>query len=122
MTISKKILAEKILDSLHHKITLAEFVDWSEKSLMEDDFDEQDFATINDIISAMGLADVRAFGLLWEDYENYLKKFGYKVKIQVEGGLEILSVHQNYPVFGLIILPKKRIVFVLFSFIKKIKG
>ena len=84
MTITKKILAEKILDYLHHKITLAELVDWSENALMKDDFDEKDFDTINDIISAIGLADVRVFGLLWEDCENYLNKLGYKVKVQAE--------------------------------------
>ena len=84
MKITIKILAEKILDYLHHKLTINELVDWSENTLMNDDFDEKDFDTINDIISAIGLADVRAFGLLWEDCENYLGKLGYKVKVQAE--------------------------------------
>ncbi len=84
MTITKKILAGKILDYLHHKITLSELVDWAENAMMNDDFDEKDFETINDIVSAIGLADIRAFGLLWEDCETYLNKLGYRVKVEAE--------------------------------------
>lgn len=84
MIITKKILAGKILDYLHHKLTLTELVDWAENTLMKDDFDENDFEIINDIISAIGLADVRAFGLLWEDCEAYLNNLGYKVKVEAQ--------------------------------------
>lgn len=84
MIITKKILADKILDYLHHKITLTELVDWSENALMEGVFDEKDFDLISDITGRLGLADVRAFGLMWEDCEKYLKQLGYKVNIKAE--------------------------------------
>lgn len=84
MIITKKILADKILDYLPHRISLAEHVDWSENTLMNGEFDEKDFELIKEITGRLGLANVRAFGLMWEDCENYLNKLGYKVKIKTE--------------------------------------
>ncbi len=81
MIITKKIVAGKILDYLHHKITFAQLVDWAENAEMDGEFEDKDFELINEIVSRLGLADVKAFGLLWEDWENYLNKLGYKVKI-----------------------------------------
>jgi hypothetical protein len=79
--ITKQDVAKKIIAYLRHKITLEELVDWSERILIEAEYDENDFETINDIVSKLGLADVRAFGLLWEDCESYLKRLGYSPKI-----------------------------------------
>ena len=84
MKITKNILADKILDYLHHKITLEELVDWSENTLMDGEFDENDFELLKEITGRLGLADVRAFGLMWEDCEDYLNKLGYKVNIKAE--------------------------------------
>ena len=84
MTITKKIVADKILDYLHHKITLDELVDWSENILIDGDFEEKNFDLIKDITGNLGLADVRNFGLRWEDCENFLKRLGYKVNINAE--------------------------------------
>jgi len=82
MIITKKIVADKILSCLQHKLTLSELVGWAENAVMEGEFDENDFELINDIVSKLGLADVRAFGLLWEDCEYYLKKLGYNVRVE----------------------------------------
>ena len=84
MIITKKILADNILDYLHHRISLSELVDWSENILMDGEFDENDFELLKEITGRLGLADVRAFGLLWEDCEDYLNKLGYKVNIKAE--------------------------------------
>ncbi len=35
MTITKQTVADKIAAYLHHEITLAQLVDWSERPLME---------------------------------------------------------------------------------------
>jgi hypothetical protein len=40
--------------------------------MMDDEFDDRDLDTIRDITSRLGLADVREFGLTWEDCEGYL--------------------------------------------------
>lgn len=84
MIITKKVVAEKILDYLHHKITLSRLVDWAENSMMDAEFEDKDFDLINDIVSKLGLADVKSFGLLWEDCEKYLNQLGYKVSVEGE--------------------------------------
>jgi hypothetical protein len=35
------------------------------------------------VISRLGVADVRAFGLAWEDCEDLLKKLGYAARVEV---------------------------------------
>lgn len=84
MIITKKTVAEKILDYLHHKITLVQLVDWSENSLMDGEFEDINFDLIKDILSRLALADVRAFGLMWEDCEDFLNNLGYKVNIKAQ--------------------------------------
>ena len=64
MLITKKIVADKIAAYLHHDITLAQLVDWAERALMEDEFDENGLPAIRLAISRLGVADVRAFGLM----------------------------------------------------------
>ena len=39
--------------------------------------------TIRDITSRLGLADIREFGLTWEDCEGYLSRIGYRAKVDV---------------------------------------
>ena len=51
--------------------------------MMEAEFDEHDFDTVPDITSRLGLADVREFGLTWEDCEGFLSRLGYKTKVDV---------------------------------------
>ncbi len=51
--------------------------------MMDDEFDDRDLDTIRDITSRLGLADVREFGLAWEDCEAYLSRLGYRAKVDV---------------------------------------
>lgn len=81
MTITKQTVAEKLLNYLRHKITLAQLVDWAEKSIMEGKFEGKERKLLVNMVSRIGVADVKAFGLLWEDCETFLKRLGYKVKI-----------------------------------------
>jgi len=64
-------------------MTLAEMVDWAEQAVMEEEFDQTNLETIRDIVSRLGLADVRAFGLTWEDCEAFLSRLGYRVRVEV---------------------------------------
>jgi mRNA-degrading endonuclease HigB of HigAB toxin-antitoxin module len=82
--ITKKTLADKMVAYLQHKITLAELVDWAENAVMENKFDDKDFMVIKEIVSRLGLADVKAFGLSWDECEIFLKKLGYHVKVEAE--------------------------------------
>ncbi len=83
MKITHKMVAQKLIDYLNHGITLTELVDWAESAMMEADFEEQDFEIVREIISRVGLADVRAFGMTWEDCEDFLSRLGYRVRVQV---------------------------------------
>lgn len=83
MTVTKQTVADKIAAYLRHELPLAELVDWAERALMEAEFEEQDAETIATVVSRLGLADVRAFGLTWEDCEALLRRLGFTPRIEV---------------------------------------
>lgn len=51
--------------------------------MIEADFEKQDSEMPVEIVSRIGLADVRAFGITWEDCEDLLSRLGYRVSIKV---------------------------------------
>ena len=83
MIITKPIVADKIAAYLHHEITIAQLVAWSEDALQEGTLAEDESATLADVIARLGMADVRAFGLTWEDCESLLGKLGFAPRIDV---------------------------------------
>ena len=83
MTITKQAVADRIAAYLHHRITLAELVDWAENALMEGEFEEKDAEVISAVVSRLGVADVRAFGLAWDDCEKLLGQLGYSARIEI---------------------------------------
>ena len=83
MTITKQTVAEKIAAYLHHQITLGQLVDWAEDALMEGEFEEKDAAIISAVVSRLGVADVRAFGLTWDDCQDLLKQLGFSARVEI---------------------------------------
>ena len=83
MLITKKIVADKLAAYLHHDITLAQLVDWAERAMMEDEFEENGLPAIRSAISRLGVADVRAFGLTWEDCEELLSQLGFSARVSI---------------------------------------
>ncbi len=83
MTITKQTVADQIAAYLHHEITLAQLVDWSERALMTGELAESEAATISSVIARLGVADVRVFGLAWEDCEALLRKLGFAPRVEV---------------------------------------
>jgi len=83
MTITKRTVADMIAAYLHHEMSLAQLVDWAENALMEGEFAEGDAPTLAHVISRLGVADVRAFGLAWEDCEELLRKLGFSPRVEV---------------------------------------
>lgn len=81
--ITKKSVAEKLTQYLRHEITLPSLVDWAERAVQEEDFDEHDVDILMAIVSKIGLADVKTFGLTWEDCETMLEKLGYHITVEV---------------------------------------
>ena len=83
MKITRQIVAHKITDYLHGKVSQAELVDWAEHAMMDGDFDEADTELLADIVGRLGLADVAEFGLRWQDCEEFLRRLGYRAKVIV---------------------------------------
>jgi hypothetical protein len=83
MTITKQTVAGKIAAYLRHEISLAQLVDWSEKALMDGELAEPDASVLADVVSRLGVADVRAFGLAWDECEELLRKLGFVPRVEV---------------------------------------
>ena len=83
MKITRQMVADKIADYLYGKVSQAELVDWSERAMMDADFDEPDIEVLSDIIGRLGLADVAEFGLRWQDCEDFLRRLGYRATVTV---------------------------------------
>jgi cobyrinic acid a,c-diamide synthase len=83
MVITKQTVADKIAAYLRHDILLAELVSWAEDAMMEGEFAEQEMTAIADVVSRLGVADVRAFGLAWEDCERLLRQLGYAARVDI---------------------------------------
>jgi hypothetical protein len=83
MLVTKRTAAEKLTAFLHHEISLAQLVDWAETALLDGEFADQDTEALRFVVSRLGVADVRAFGLTWEDCENLLDRLGYRTRVEV---------------------------------------
>ena len=60
-----------------------ELVDWAELSLLAGEFVERDAELIAAVVARLGVADVRVFGLAWEDCENLLHQLGITPRVEV---------------------------------------
>jgi cobyrinic acid a,c-diamide synthase len=83
MTITKQTVADKIAAYLHHEITLAQLVDWAERAMMDGEFTGHDARMLSSAVARLGVADVRAFGLTWDDCEELLHKLGFSSRVEV---------------------------------------
>ena len=83
MTITKQTVADQIAAYLHHEITLAQLVDWSENALLDAELAERDAQTVSSVIARLRLAAARAFGLAWEDCEELLRRLDFAPRVEV---------------------------------------
>jgi hypothetical protein len=83
MAITSKNVADRMGAYLHHQLTLEELVNWAENQMMEGEFAPDDAEAARDVVARLGLADVRAFGLTWEDCERLLDCLGYSTKVDI---------------------------------------
>lgn len=83
LKVTKEELMAKLLAYLNRSITLQALVDWAEKMVQEAEYDEKDYELIKSILAHLGLADVKQFGLTWDDCYDYLSALGYKVRVAV---------------------------------------
>jgi len=83
MVLTKKELADKLIKYINRKIDLPSLISWAEDMIREANFENGSFELIREILARLGLADVREFGLTWDDCYDYLHKLGYHVKIEL---------------------------------------
>ena len=81
--ITKQNVADKLAAYLRHDISLAELVSWAEGAMMDGEPAENDTEAVTAVITRLGLADVREFGLSWEDCEQLLRQFGYAARVDI---------------------------------------
>ena len=81
MVITKELVRRQLLAYLNRDITLTQLVDWAENALCDGDLDERDADLLRDIVARIGLADVREFGLSWDDCYGFLSRLGYDVQV-----------------------------------------
>jgi hypothetical protein len=83
MQITRHLTAQKLTAYLHHEISVGQLVDWAENALLDGEFADRETEALRFVISRLGVADVRAFGLTWEDCENLLDRLGYRTRVEV---------------------------------------
>ena len=83
MVITKQAVAEKIAKYLRHELSLAQLVDWAERTMLDGELDEHEAESLRAVIARLGVADVRAFGLTWEDCEAALAELGYVARVDI---------------------------------------
>ena len=86
MSITKDTVAQKISAYLHHDLALDQLVDWAETAMMDGELEQLDAAPLAVVLSRLGVADVRAFGLTWDDCQSLLQQLGYCARVQVVAG------------------------------------
>ena len=81
--ITRQTVADKLAAYLRHDISRADLVAWAESAMMEGEFERQHSAVIRDVVARLGVADVRTFGLTWEDCEQLLSQLGYAARVNI---------------------------------------
>jgi hypothetical protein len=83
--ITRKTVTDRLAKYLDGEITLEELVSWAEGVLMrEEPLDEDDAPVLREAIGRLGLADVREFGLSWQDVESILERLGYHAHVIIK--------------------------------------
>ncbi len=81
--ITRQTVADKLAAYLRHDMPLTDLVAWAESAMMEGEFDPKHFTDIRDVVARLGVADVRTFGLTWEDCQELLARLGYAARVSI---------------------------------------
>jgi len=81
--ITRQVAARKLNAYLQGRLSQAALVKWAERAMLEGDFAPADAAVLRKVVPRLGLADVRTFGLEWEDCSRMLRALGFRARVQV---------------------------------------
>ena len=84
MTVTREIVADRLKAYVQGGQTLGELVAWAEDVMAEGEIDPVDQELIRDLVARLGLGDVEAFGLTWEDLRAMLAQLGYRAQVAFE--------------------------------------
>jgi hypothetical protein len=84
MTVTRELVAERLHGYLRGDSRLEEIVEWAEGAMADGDIPEDDLAVVRDMVARLGLSDVAAFGLTWEDLREMLARLGYRAHVELE--------------------------------------
>ena len=82
--VTRQSIANQLLNYLNHRISLAELVDWAENTIVEGGAEESHAKIIMQSLGKIAAADVKEFGLLWEDCESIMLALGYTIKVDAD--------------------------------------
>src|SRR5207249_10926371 len=85
------MVADKLAAYLRHDLSRADLVAWAESAMMEGKFEQAHFDDIRNVVARLGVADVRTFGLTWEDCEQLLSRLGYAARVNIVATLKGLA-------------------------------
>jgi hypothetical protein len=80
MQITRQNAADQIAAFLHHQMPLEQLVNWAERQIMDADFE---LPVVRDVVARLGMADVRAFGLTWDDCQRLLDSLGFAAHVEI---------------------------------------
>ena len=83
MLITRKLVVEKLKDYFAQRISLHDLTHWAETAMIDIEFGQDEIELLSDIVGGLGLADVRDFGLKWEECEGCLMRLGYRAQVAV---------------------------------------
>jgi hypothetical protein len=83
MKVTADSVAQHLTDYLHRSLSLADLVTWAENAMMDSEFDDREVEIITPIVARLGLADVKEFGVTWDDCYSFLGQLGYQVNVVV---------------------------------------
>lgn len=78
--ITAEVLGDQIKAYLQHQLSLKELVDWAENAMMDGEFEETDDNMLCEITGRLGVADIEAFALSGEDFEQFLSQLDHGVQ------------------------------------------
>jgi hypothetical protein len=84
MRVTREMVAERIAAHLRGEQPLADLVSWAEDAMREGEFADPDFTAIREVVARLGVTDVAAFGLTWEDAADMLSRLGYRAKVDIQ--------------------------------------
>ena len=83
--ITAEVLVNRLKQYLDGQVSLEKLVDWAENAMPSDEpLDESQAEVLGGVIAKLGLADVREFGLTWQDMEGILDHLGYEARVEIQ--------------------------------------